>query len=256
MTEPWRYEPKLPIDELFDCLAEAPSIFIRANSLGELRPIQKFREAMDLYETCLRLDRKLQHIHRRLENDANGPLYWSVLSKDTSPSDDPILGKVFPVAFEFIDTGSAIALMMYWAITVMAWSGLNDLYRVISTVKLGDTDGYCSDYPDCKNMRSCRCYALHADAEGTLSLNPDHVEPLGLRTDYLTPARHVCQSVEFCLQNPTLGVFMISAPVPIVYETLKEKAKHNFAREISWMKETICFLQDNGLRIHKYPYQP
>jgi hypothetical protein len=250
MDGPWKSRPKSPFDELMDCLAAAPAILQRSNRIPDLRSTQLLYETMDLLERCWSLDARLRKIYARIEAVSDRPLYWPVLSQLHSPVDDPIQGKVFPVAFEFGEDADASTLAMYWAISVMLWSGMCDLYALLSTLELASCDAYCADYPSCTNNRSCRCADLVMSSDGTVRMDLTRLPDLGSRADYMDSARNVCQSMQYFLQRFPIGLFLLSTPISMVYHTVKDK--HAGTREVAWMKEAMLVMQRNGLRIYEY----
>ncbi|KAL1965852.1 hypothetical protein VTN77DRAFT_5173 [Rasamsonia byssochlamydoides] len=255
MQGPWKDTPKRLLDRLVDCLAVAPGIIKQSDGFKNLRSKQLLDSALDIVRQCWQLDAALQGIYEDLKEETSGPLYWSVLSEEDNPADDPKHGKVFPVAFQFSDLKMAGTLMMYWAITVMLWSGLCSLYQFIATIEMDPVDAYCPHYPNCRDDTFCRCRNLILTPSGSLRFNPSKLPPLGHRIDFMTPACNVCQSVEYCLKSPMMiaGVFAVSAPLNMVFETVR----HNpgCARETAWMKATLEKIQNKGVRILKYYHE-
>lgn len=255
MEGPWKDSPKRLLDRLVDCLALAPGIFKQSDDFRNLRSRRLLESALDIARQCWQLDAALQSIYDDLERETPGPLYWSVLSEDDNPADDPEHGKVFPVAYQFPDLKMASTLMMYWAITVMLWSGMCGLYQFIATIEVDALDAYCLGYPNCLREpdSACHCADLIMTSAGSLRFDLSRLPPLGHRTDFLSPARNVCQAVEYCLKNSVLmgGAFVVSAPLNIVFDTVKHDTR--FARETAWMRAALEKVQKRGLRILKYP---
>ena len=54
-----------------------------------------------LLQLCSNIDRQLLAWNEKLEKQGHGQLYWEVPSVANSPADDPILGHVFPLVFQF-----------------------------------------------------------------------------------------------------------------------------------------------------------
>ncbi|KAJ8097218.1 hypothetical protein POJ06DRAFT_262784 [Lipomyces tetrasporus] len=103
--------------------------------------------------------------------------------------------------------------MLYWSLAVMVWAGLCALYESITTIEIDPVDAFCPEYRDCVDPYSCACRRLVPTSSSSLRYHVTKLPPLGHRADYLTPARNVCQSVEFCLNTafPIFGGFS-SAP--------------------------------------------
>jgi hypothetical protein len=78
-----------------------------------------------MIDQCWMLDAELQRWYKDLESSSPGPLYWPHFSKQESPTDDPELGKLFPVAFHFPNLFTASTIMVYWTAQVMVWSMLS-----------------------------------------------------------------------------------------------------------------------------------
>lgn len=255
MEGPWKDSPKRLLDRLVDCLALAPGIFKQSDDFKNLRSRGLLDSALDITRKCWQLDTTLQSIYNDLEKETPGPLYWSVLSEEDNQADDPEHGKVFPVAFQFPDLRMAGTMMMYWATTVVLWSGMCELYHFIPTIEVDAVDAYCFNYPNClrKPDSPCHCADLITTSSGSLRFDLSRLPPLGHRTDFLSHARNVCQSVEYCLKNPMQmgGAFTVTAPLSMVFETVKHDAR--CARETAWMRAALKKVQKRGLRILKYP---
>jgi hypothetical protein len=200
------------------------------------------------------MDIILQEVYDDLEKEFSSPMYWSVLATEPNTADDPIRGKVFPVAYNFPNMTVARSLMLYWACRLLVWAGFLFLYRGILELEIEAADARCSNYPDCAMFDDGMCYCRHLVEKpaGCYKFDPSLLKPLDYRTDLRLLIYNVCQSVEYCLKS---GLTMFSSwsagtPLSFVYETTK--AFPGFERELAWMEATLRKLQHSGLRIIKY----
>jgi hypothetical protein len=252
---PWKGRPKRVSDRLIDFLAMGPSIFQQVERFQTLRSKPLLNLVLEIVDHCWAVAKALQEIYEDLERESVGSLYWPTLSEHPNAADDPAIGKVFTVAFQFPDLAAARTLMMYWALAVMVWSGMSSLYSFIPTIEVDPADAFCLDYPDCVDPDSCVCRHLTPTASGSLQYDASTLPSLGHRADYLTPARNVCQSVEYCCNTafPMFGVFSVSTPLIMVFETMRHDPR--FASETAWMAATLNTIQNRGLRILNYSIQ-
>lgn len=230
MNGPWARTDKMPLDRLADCLAQAPAILQRSNLLPFLDSQQQVELVQQMVRECLKIDNMLQQILDEAELATPGPLYWPVLSRTNNPTDDEASGKLFPVAYHFTDLKTAALLMLSWASLVMLWSGLCRLYDHIETIS-----------PD----------LIHT-ADSTGPPHDDRLPPLGHRSDYLSMARNVCQSVEYCLQEEMMisGALLVTPALSFVIGTLKDRPQ--CAREVAWMRAAMDMVPQRGLRMVTY----
>lgn len=225
MQVPYEGFARQPIDRIGDCLAQAPAIFKEADRLPHLNPMDQLVLANKLVSQCWDLDWALRKCYAELQLSADGPLYWSVLSRSKDLTNGT-QGKLFPVAYQFPSMALARTLTMYWATVVMLWSGLYNLYQLIDHII---NDG------------------LEESTDGE-RLGHD-LPPLEHRNDFPSAAWHVCRSVEYCMQSEmaTLGTFVISTPLAIVIGTLRDHP--HCQHEVAWMRAALMQVRERGLRI-------
>lgn len=106
-----------PIMEELDVLA------LSTNKMRE-RPL-----LIRLRRLCSCLNGQLLAWNERLENQYHGQLYWTVPSTAVSPADDPVLGRVFPLAFQFPCLRIAQLLLLYWSTLILLYRTLQDIQR-------------------------------------------------------------------------------------------------------------------------------
>ena len=92
-----------------------------------------------LLQSCLGLNEQLLAWNEELTRQVNGQLYWIVPSVAHSPADDPVLGRIFPIAFQFPSLGIAQLLLMYWSILVLLYRTIQDLQDRLKKQVTSDT---------------------------------------------------------------------------------------------------------------------
>jgi hypothetical protein len=69
---------------------------------------------LGLVDRCWKVDSQLREFYTNLEEETLGPLYWPELSTEIEGVDTEMkLGKVFPVAFKFLDLHIAHLCLVY-----------------------------------------------------------------------------------------------------------------------------------------------
>lgn len=253
MEGPFREHPKRPLDRLVDCLCEAPAIYKDADILLNFTPLKQLEFHLVSITKCWEMDSTLQDVYNDLEKEFSSPMYWSVLATEPNLADDPIRGKVFPVAYHFPNLAVARSLMLYWSCRLLVWTGFFFLYSGIADLEFETADARCSNFPDCAMFDDdmCHCRYLVAKSAGWYQFDRSLLKPLDNRTDLKLLTYNVCQSVEYCLNSGVLfGSWSVSTPLSFVYETTKNFP--GYERERAWMEATLRKLQDNGLRIIEY----
>jgi hypothetical protein len=240
----------------------APGIFERGDALAGLPGPIAMREAADMLDHCWKLDALLQEFYAELEASHPGPLYWPQFSNRDNPADDPELGKVFPVAFHFSNLKMAQTLIMYWAVLLMLYQGLNDLHGLVYMLKqqLGspitpvDSNNVSLEEVETSTTSDgsrTGDTGQQASQSGTptTGLDWNNLPPLEHRVDILSIARNICQSVEYCMQDHMLGSgpAVVVAPLNIVLATLKSRP--DFQREIYWAAAVVDEIRRKGMRI-------
>lgn len=254
MEGPFRIQPKRPLDRLVDCLCQAPAIYKDADAAASYAPLKQLEFHLSCISKCWEMDTILQEVYDDLEKEFSSPMYWSVLATEPNPADDPVLGKVFPVAYHFSNLTVARSLMLYWSCRLLVWTGFFFLYSGILEIDIEAAEARCSNYPDCAMFDDdmCHCRYLVEKSAGWYKYDQSLLRPLDDRTDLRLLTNNVCQSVEYCMKSgiPMFGSWSCSTPLSFVYETTKSFP--GFKRERAWMEATLRKLQESGLRIIKY----
>lgn len=254
MAGPWKLRPKRAMDRLIDCLCEASIIYQENDRVEHLDPVDKLESWLEMLSKCWEMDMVIQSVYEQCEKEFPKPMYWSVLSKETSPADDLVRGKVFPVAYKFSNIKVARSLMMSWAISLLVWTGLSLLYQGIASLEFDAGDAHCSNFPECEAFddNMCHCKHLQQQPSGSYKYDISHFPPLGHRTNPKCLVDNVCQSIEYCLHSDIAvwGIWSAGTPLTMIYETAKTLP--GLEREIMWMEAMLRKLQARGLRILNY----
>lgn len=92
-----------------------------------------------LLQSCLSLNEQLLAWNEKLTHQVHGQLYWIVPSVACSPADDPVLGRIFPLAFQFPSLGIAQLLLMYWSMLVLLYRTIQDIQERLEKQVTSDT---------------------------------------------------------------------------------------------------------------------
>ncbi|RHZ59260.1 Zn(II)2Cys6 transcription factor [Aspergillus thermomutatus] len=239
--DPWTSRPKRMADRIADCLADIPSILQRYDQLSSLNRADILNSTYLLVGECLRIDQTLQDIYEAIRLEVSGPLYWPVLSQSFQSS-APGQGQ-FSVVYNFPDLKTATLLMLYWASKALLWATLSNLYDVI---QLQDLRGAAASIVEVTSEK----HNLGPNKYDESS--PDRDSPT--RDDgqnYMSMARNVCQSLEYCLQEDMslLGIFAASTPVIIAIWAIRYR--QNDEAELAWLMG-VSQKMHQGLRMWPY----
>ena len=248
LSKPWATTPKSPIDQIFDLCSFAPGIFEEADKLDGLPAHDSLHEMLKMVNRCWKIDADLEEVFSKLEASTLGPLYWPELAKGIGSIEDEELGKIFPVAFHFLNLKMSYTMMMYWGTALILWSGLCQLYQAIYKLDLDSQD------IDCFCLR-CDKSKSDADNEADAHLHKFDISslpPLEHRANFPSLARNICQSVEYCMQESMgqVGAFSAAAPLAIALDNLRNLP--GCSREAAWAQAAMANIVARGLRILKY----
>lgn len=235
---PWQGNPKKLRDKLLDVFAEGVNMIAEAEKLGELRDTGFLEAAVQISHRCWKVDAKLQEIYADLERSTLGPLYWPEFSTINNPADEPHLGRLFPVAFQFLNLKTAATCILYWTLCIITWSAMNKLYPAIYYVN--------------ESIRTASSGDSTCNGASLQSFDARQLPPLEHRADIMEMIRNVCQAVEFCMQEEmgNVGPKNIIFPVQVVIENLLGRPK--YTRELVWAKAALEMIQERGFRIARY----
>ncbi|RDW73414.1 hypothetical protein BP6252_07321 [Coleophoma cylindrospora] len=224
LDHPWKHISKSPADQILDVLAMAPVILTRVHAMSTLDPGSLLSTALEIMDSCRELDSSLRKIYEQLRLGYPGPLYWSEFSKTRCPLEDSSLGssKIFPVAFHFPDLRMAKTMMYYWATQAVLWSGMSQLSQLLLMLQPTSGDDHMSEIPS------------------------DYYD------DFISPARNVCQSVEYCTKNDMLSLGTLTAVTPLMLIAVTLKRYPKYEREMKWVDFRLNEMRESGVRILKY----
>jgi hypothetical protein len=122
LSLPFKYQPKSKFQQLLDLVVKVPNII--ADGYKMLKAPLEGTASLDagvmllfilgLVNRCWKVDAQLREFYATLENETLGPVYWPELSTGIEGVDsESELGKVFPVAFKFLDMGMANICLIY-----------------------------------------------------------------------------------------------------------------------------------------------
>jgi hypothetical protein len=207
---------------LQDLIVQLPSIMEALDSLAESTNKSAERPVLILLlRLCLSLNRQLLAWNERLENQGHSQLYWAVPSCAHSPADDPVLGRVFPLAFHFPSLLVAQLLLLYWAMLILLYRTIQDIQKWLQRQVTSGTETHHSfglqdsdsreEYPD----------------DGSCPSN-DGIALL---------AGNISQSIEYCYRtaNGTHGPQLTIFPLWVAQCFYRSQADRG--RELAWCSQ-------------------
>jgi hypothetical protein len=240
LEQAWNGSPKMVSDKLVDAFAEGVNIMAQAEQLASLKGTELITSVLTIISRCWEVDAKMQEIYRELETSTLGPLYWPEFSTLDNPADDSELGKVFPVAFHFLNLRMAGTCILYWALCIILWSGLTSLYSIIA--KAGLENG---------SIATATSEDDSSDGLSPETFDIKQLPPLQHRADITELIWNICQSFEFCMQDEmrSMGPSTILFPLQIALGHLKARPQN--PRELSWAAAALEMIYERGFRILK-----
>ncbi|KAJ5927837.1 hypothetical protein N7466_006793 [Penicillium verhagenii] len=225
MEQPWAEYTKSPFDRVTDCFAHAPGILERVRKIPSLGVDDQLNLAYSLIHECWQVDNSLDIIYDEMQHSDSGSLYWP------RPSQQPIFAgmdgslDLFPMVFCFSNIETAKTLILLWATRTMLWVGLCNLYKLVEF------------------LTGIRGYVTITDEA--------RLPPLSHREDYISMAYHVCQSVEYFLQDKMLlaGPMSVSPALGIVLDSLQQGFHPH---EVTWLRAALDVVRRKGLRALEY----
>lgn len=212
---------------VWDLLSFAPELVATGSMLGRMEPKLQASVAAELLSKCWKLDHELKLLCDQVLSSGEQPLYWTELANNVPHFEEEIL---FPLALNFRDLNIANTMLMIWSTQAILWHGMLRLTELMHHLQ--------STIPT-------------EDEFGTVILHE-----LGRQRDYLTPARNILQSVEYCAREEflDLGPKSIAAPLRIAIDILKLNPNHG--REEVWGRSMLQMLQARSLRLLNFYVEP
>jgi hypothetical protein len=173
-----------------------------------------------LLQLCSSLNAQLLAWKEKLEKQGHNQLYWMVPSVANNPADDPIFGRVFPVAFQFPSLRIAQLLLLYWSTLILLYRTIQDIQKRLKW--------QVSDDPAWEHSFGLQ----DSDWNEVCS---DHRRPSHRRIALL--ANDICQSLEYCYHhtNGTHGPQLTVFPLWVVQNFYRSQLDKG--RELAWCSE-------------------
>lgn len=254
---PWKDIPKTPFDQLLDLMAIGTNIKRWIYEMEGLESNRRLLEALRIINVCWKLDAELALFFDDLKSRTPGPPYWPTLSTTDNPTDDPNLGKLFPVSFHFINLRVAMTYMTYWSASAALWFVLTYLYQLIPTIRLdnrtrrpahGDLDAFV------KNRVSDHSRGCCDDGQNPQlnRFDMSQLPTLEHRLDFVSMVQNICQSVEYCMLDEHLGQGPATAAMPLalIIDIMSHHPIYN--RELLWVRAALENISQTGLRIFEH----
>jgi hypothetical protein len=172
-------------------MALIPAILEDFDQIFEREPAN-MPSMLDIVDRCWKVDTDLKQYYDDLESATSDPLYgpeFSTMEMLPGESDDT---KVSPVVFRFLNLQIALTCMIYWTALIILWKTMEDAYQRIESIGKDRTQ-------------------LDADTFKT------RLPPLGNRTDLVSLAKYICQSIEFCIHDDMRSSGAGVTVIPLVY---------------------------------------
>ncbi|OJJ97425.1 hypothetical protein ASPACDRAFT_123294 [Aspergillus aculeatus ATCC 16872] len=221
MNQPWSQIPKTSFTQVVDCLAQAPGILQRVFLLPSLSSEQQVEACFQLIAECWQIDEKLDTIYAAMQGGRSDPLYWLIPSTSPPWATTEHTDNLFPFVFHFADMETAATLILLWAVRVLLWSGLCNLYN---------------------GMFPNSCMLPAGEPVGPL-------RALGHRREYISMVHHVCQSVEYLMQDDFLlaGPLSVTPALGIVIDSLRYQPRH--AAVEAWLRAALDLVRQKGIGV-------
>jgi hypothetical protein len=170
-----------------------------------------------LLQSCSKLNEQLLAWNEKLTHQVHGQLYWIVPSITDSPTDDPILGSIFPLVFRFPNLGIAQLHLMYWSMLILLYCTIQDIQNRLKRQEASDT----------------------SFQQGTRQRDRDRSE---LSSDYSHPsneqisllADNVSRSFEYCYRTKSGTHGLQSTIFPRWVAQSFYESQPNKGREVAW----------------------
>lgn len=227
---PFEEIPRSHYDSLVDLCLTAPNLMDQAEEIfrGE-SAIEMLERALDLTDAIWVLERELRDIYVDLEMTVEGPLFWPMpmaeWAKDpgyTSLS-ETILSEP---PLQFADLRSGRTLILYWAMLVCIWDGLNDIHKLVSNL----------------------AFPVASERED-LALRAANLPPLNHRaTGFAGMGRNVLRAVDFCMQDD-IQISLLMGPLHMVLTVIIQYPQ--YSREVLCAQKALERLAERGVGMVK-----
>ncbi|CAK7238393.1 hypothetical protein SEUCBS140593_010641 [Sporothrix eucalyptigena] len=232
-TQDWQSLPYVVLaknahDELCDVLEQIPGLLACIRVIkAETRLPAILSHTLEALQLAWRIEEGLAAWFDRFEASVSGPLMVPKLARIPSATDDPTLGKLYPVAFHFSHFAIGQAITLYWAGLVILYTFLSNAYRQLRRLVYA-VAGLEEDMAPCTcGDRGGNDETIESEVQKEKKASPRNcvrhfrlnmLQPLQRRATPQVVADQVCQSVEYFLQEDMgiLGGTLIFPPLLIV----------------------------------------
>lgn len=213
---PWSTFPKNRLDRCIDTIFKLPPIQ-RMWAEVPIEPDERlaFEKTSAVIAQATDVNAGLQELYNDLDESIPGPLYWPVLCGLKSKTDDPLLGQVFPISFQFPTFGAAYFLITCWGAMVISNKLLMRAYRKLASL------------PSCTADSRKSCMKLAVTHEET----------------WRGAVRNMCQTTEAFLHpdGGQIGTLLALATLKGCLDGLRmEEGSSKTQREEAWIEDMMA----------------
>ena len=221
-TVPWELVPKTLEHCLMDAIVEIPGIQEEFDFLESLiQSDETFQRRAKLIQRAWAVDSDMEKWSALARSETNASPYWPEFSVTDNATDDPQLGKVFPIAYRFVNMGTAQMQLYYWAGKILLHRTLRLTYKALRGFVSVDAVGHSAINSKDNSGRSCSSAKSEVLTEDDGFREPSFdVASLPDCPDGSTlweNACHIAQSMEYCTSDEMrlLGSqIVVCLPVP------------------------------------------
>ena len=224
---------------------------------SEPDPVIRRRLCVTIITRASKVESAIRKVFQKFKASVSGPLYWPEMSTLKSTTDDPELGKVFPISFHFPTFSVAQVLTTYWSSVLTV-----NFYLACTCSILLATDDTCSFAKSTMVLTSTDDGTTSTDTSrsiepptsppsssvSTTSSQPHlsqrhktHHQSLTYHSNlWQTTAKNLCQSVEYHIseQSGALGSLLMLTHMRGCRAAFAIEG-HARGRELSWCEEII-----------------
>jgi hypothetical protein len=248
---PYEEQPQEEFDEFLNILSLIADILSQGHSLKQMRDRDLYVASLPIIDQICVLVAKLRDFYEHFGTKIAGPLYWPVLSATENPTDDPERGKLFPIALHFPNLNVARIVVMYWTAMAMLCSLLSKMCNRLRFIQVAIEleGGSISKQLDWWVKDSLASSSDEGAFDQSRKVKVDFTEFLTLdhEADIISLARHVCQSVDYFMQEDLLsmGPALAVTPLLCIYGILEnEPSSHP---HLQWIMGELSHIRSRGL---------
>ncbi len=221
---PWNHGSKTTDDELLDLMAQMPALFVDADAIPAMPPGEAVLARLALINRSWDLYAELERWYE--EAQPSTPEYWTVFATMPNPTDDPVLGKVFPTALYYPSLRLANRYLYYWTSVILTLSTIRITWFALQGA---DSDYTKPAHPADKRCRDCATAGLTSCSCGrektSIRFDMTSVRPPPDHEMLAEPARNIARSVEYCTQpeQGNLGAIATVFPLRVATECFQHR---------------------------------